>query len=98
MKVLKLIKDIKASPDLGKVCFYKKDEILSKNDERYSSHIEDWLIRNCFAVLVDENQTKEKESVQESLGLEEKALTKAVENKSLGAALQNKKQKKKGKK
>lgn len=80
MKEIKILKDVKASPESGKICEYNAEEILSSKDPRFSNHIRSWLLRNNLAVEVEKLE----------ISKEEKSFKKAPEDKSFKKVISNK--------
>lgn len=79
MKKIKILKNVKASPSLGKVCDYKEGQELVIDNINLTESLYNWFLQNNLAVEVKaEISTKEFKE-------EEKAIEKAPENKAMEA-------------
>ncbi len=100
--MIKILKNIKASPELGKVCNYKAGEELSKDDSRFSESIKSWFLHNKLAVEIEEPKKEapkpEVKPEKEALKVEEKSIEKAPENKAIQKVENKSIKKSKGKK
>jgi hypothetical protein len=86
MKKIKILESVKASPSQGKILSYEEGEEFIIDNDKMTTELYDWFLRNELAIEVVE----EKEEVKKEVEIEEKAVDKAPEDKAVDKAPENK--------